>query len=249
MHSLTDPLATQLSREVQMQAARLVQDGFAESFRATLELSAADRHPAIDRVARGLTAWVAEARSDETSALRLGLLLGGLDQWGLAYSQVFGPEAMLGLSELVGILRSSAADGGLAAIESLERINGVQENALSFKADLRKAIHLAIWHSMIVEEDRERAIAMLQQLGGMLLQLVPAMPELGWIIVANTLADIQIRCLAHQLATFGLAQETTQLLFASLNQQLPPAERQKIMSAATQTVIAWQHSTRSTATH
>lgn len=249
MDTLNDPLAVQLPREIQMQAARSIQDGFAGAFRATLEMAGNERHKEIDRIARVLAAWAAEPKDDGVSALRLALLLSGLDQWGLAYSQVFGAEAMAGLTELVALLRASVSDNGLAALEAIERINATSENAFTFKAELRQAIHLALWHSMIVEADRDAAVAMLKQLGGMLLKLLTELPELGWIVIANTLADIQIRCLAHGLATEGLGQEMTQMLFASLEHELPLDERQKITPAATQIVIAWQHSTRTTATH
>jgi hypothetical protein len=247
MDTHIDPLAASLPREAQSEAARLVQDGFAASFRATLEMRARERSREIARIAGHLSAWAAQPTETVTQTLRLALLLSGLDQWGVAYSQVFGAEALAGLTDLLGLLRSSAADQGLAAIESIELIEAAQENAFTFKADLRRAIHLALWHSMIVEEGRDRAMVILKQVGGMLLQLLAEMPGLGWIIIANTLADIQIRCLAHQLATSGLGQEMTQTLFGSLNQQLPVDDRKRIMPAATQIVIAWQHSTRSTA--
>jgi len=249
MDQLTDPLAEKLPQETQIQAARLAQDGFSHAFRLTLEVSAAERHQPIAEAAKKLSDWAGETVDAERSALRLGLLLSGLDQWGLAYSQVFGATAMAGLSELVSGLRAAAHDGGIAGSEAVERINGEEACALSFKAELRKAIHLALWHSMIAEEEKKSATAVLTQLGGMMLALLQSMPNLGWIIVANTLADIQIRCLAHGLATTGLAQEMTQELFGALNQQLPPDQRGRIMAGATQTVIAWQQSTRHTTTH
>jgi hypothetical protein len=251
MDSLIDPLAAQLPRETQIQAARLAQDGFAHAFRLTLETPAAERQPAIISAVKKLNDWIIErnppgdANDDAQPALRAAMLLSGLDQWGLAYTQVFGAAAMAGLSELVGGLRVSAPD----ATEMIQRINDDQAAALSFKSELRKAIHLALWHSMIEDAQQESATATLQQLGGMMLRLVESMPDLGWIIVAHTLADIQIRCLAHQLATSGLAQEMTQALFGALNQQLPADQRSKIMAGATQTVIAWQQSTRNTTSH
>lgn len=248
MDQLTDPLAAQLPRETQIHAARLAQDGFAHAFRLTVETLSSERQQPIVAAVKKLNEWVNETGDGEQSALRLAMLLSGLDQWGLAYTQVFGAAAMAGLSELVAGLRATA-QGGDGATETIARINDDQASAFSFKAELRKAIHLALWHSMIEDEDRESATATLKQLGGMMLRLVEAMPDLGWIIVAHTLADIQIRCLAHQLATSGLAQEMTQELFGALNQQLPPDQRTKIMAGATQTVVAWQQSSRSTTTH
>lgn len=249
MDQLIDPLAAQLPRDIQIQAARLAQDGFTHSFRLTLETPTEKLQAAIAEAAKKLAEWACEPTDSKLSALRLGMLLGGLDQWGLAFSQAFGAAAMAGLSALVNELRASAADQGFAASESIEQINDVEANAFSFKAELRKSIHLALWHAMIAEEERESATGIAQQLGGMMLRLPESMPEFGWIIVAHTLADIQIRCLAHGLATSGLAQEMTQELFAALNQQLPAAQREKIMSGATQTVIAWQQSMHSKTNH
>jgi hypothetical protein len=249
MNQLIDPLADQLPRDVQIQAARLAQDGFAYSFRSTLETPAGERQKTIAEAAKKMYDWATESTDTEQSTLRLGLLLSGLDQWGVAYSQIFGAPAMAGLSELVSMLRAAAPDKGAAATESIEQINDVEARAFSFKAELRKTIHLALWHAMIEEENRENATDILRQLGGMMLRLLESAPEFGWIIIAHTLADIQIRCLAHGLATTGLGQEMTQELFGALNQQLPAEQRKKIMSGATQTVIAWQQSARSKASH
>ena len=248
MDQLTDPLAAQLPRETQMHAARLAQDGFAHAFRLTVETPAAERATQIVAAVKKLREWICESADHEQSALRSAMLLSGLDQWGLAYTQVFGAAAMAGLSELVTGLRAAAPDGEVAA-DMIQQISDDQASAFSFKAELRKSIHLALWHSMIEDTERESATAILKQLGGMMLRLVESMPDLGWIIIAHTLADIQIRCLAHQLATTGLAQEMTQALFGALNQQLPADQRTRIMAGATQTVIAWQQSTRSTTTH
>lgn len=248
MDQLTDPLAEILPHQTQMDAARHAQDGFAHAFRVTLETPASERPQAIAEAAKKLGNWINEPAEREQSALRAAMLLSGLDQWGLAYSEIFGAEAMAGLSALVGRLRA-ALPGDENSGDPLRQINDNQAAAFSFKAELRKAIHLALWHSMIAEEDRENAESILKQLGGMMLRLTESMPDLGWIIVAHTLADIQIRCLAHQLATTGLAQEMTQALFGALNLQLPPEQRKKIMAGATQTVIAWQQSNRSSTTH
>lgn len=247
MDQLTDPLADTLPRQTQTDAARLAQDGFAQAFRLTVETPTGERQQSLIETAQRLGSWINEPVEREQSALRAAMLLSGLDQWGLAYSEIFGAEAMGGLSALVGKLRAALPEGDGTG-NPIERINNSEASAFSFKAELRKAIHLALWHSMIAEEDRESATGILKQLGGMMLRLLESMPDLGWIIVAHTLADIQIRCLAHQLATTGLAQETTQKLFGALNRQLPPEQRQKIMAGATQTVIAWQQSTRGTTT-
>lgn len=247
MTQLTDPLADRLPRETQLQAARHIQDGFSLAFRLSIESLPQARHTAMAEAAERLKAWSAQTGDPPAQQLRTALILSGLDQWGLAYSQLFGASAMSGLSELVGFLRadSRAAD----ALSSIETIDGAEECAFSFKSELRRGIHLALWHAMIASEDREEATAILKHLGAMMLRLVESMPMLGWIVVANTLADIQIRCLEHGLAGTGVAQETTEALFGALNQQLPAEQRQKIMPAATRTVIAWQQSARDTTRH
>jgi hypothetical protein len=246
MDQLVDPLATQLPREIQIQAARLAQDGFARSFRLTLEMPVDEQQRHITETAKKLTEWTHQTTLPEQSTLCLAMILSGLDQWGLAFSQTFGATAMAGLSELVSQLRITA---GETVTTSIEQIDSSQAHAFTFKAELRKAIHLALWHAMIEEDDHESAAGILQQMGGMMLRLLDAMPDFGWIIVAHTLADIQIRCLAHGLATTGLPQKMTQELFGALNQQLPADQREKIMSGATQTVIAWQQSTRDKTKH
>jgi hypothetical protein len=249
MDQLIDPLAEQLPREDQIQAARLAQDGFAHSFRLTLETAAGKRQKAIAEAAKKLYAWAVEPADTVRSSLRMGMLLSGLDQWGVAYSQIIGAPAMAGLSDLVSLLRSATPDNGAAATESIAQMNDVEARAFTFKAELRKTIHLALWHAMIEEQDRENAKDILRQLGGMMLRLLESTPDFGWITIAHTLADIQIRCLVHNLATTGLGQEMTQELFGALNQQLPAEQIKKIMSGATQTVIAWQQSARSKTSH
>ncbi|HET7774894.1 MAG TPA: hypothetical protein VFK74_00845, partial [Azospira sp.] len=182
--------------------------------------------------------------------LRQAMLLSGLDQWGLAYAQVYGPAAMTGLSALVAGLRAGLDGAGETEGYQafFERLVHEEAAAFSFKADLRQAIHLALWHTMIATENRGEALQLLQQLGGMMLALPAAMPEYGWVILANTLADIQIRCLAHALAAEGLGQEMTQELFGALSKQLPEEKRQQVMGNAARTVLEWQRSNRSQGT-
>lgn len=242
---LNDPLIDLASRDTQLQAARLAQDAFAQSFRHTLELAAAERLQGIAETSRRLVEWASLAAGDGT-ALRQAMLLAGLDQWGIAYSRLFGAEAMLGLSELLSLLRAAFAKQAAAPSypEFIRRINDDEQAAFGFKAELQRNIQLALWHAMIAETDEASAMDILRQVGGMLLGQLETLPELGWMVVANTLADIQIRCLTHGLASEGLAQETTQELFGALNQQLPAEQRQRIMDSATQAVIAWQQSSK-----
>jgi hypothetical protein len=187
------------------------------------------------------------AASDEARALRQALLLSGLDQWGQAWSRAYGAGAMTGLSELLGKLRDTLDPVAEAAVQTaFTRLNADEASAFSFKAELHKSIAVALWHTLIAEEDRDSAATLASQLGGLLLGLQKAMPENGWIVAASALADIQIRCLAHNLAQEGLAQEMTQALFAAISQALSAEDRKRILGGAGQAVVAWQQAQRAT---
>jgi hypothetical protein len=155
---------------------------------------------------------------------------------------------MTGLSELLGVLRDALDPATEAAVQAaFARLDADEAGAFSFKAELKKSIFVALWHALIAEEDRDAATALAGQLGGLLLGTLQAMPQGGWVVVASALADIQIRCLAHELAKDGLAQEMTQQLFAALAQTLSAEDRQRIMGGAAQAVVAWQQAQRATA--
>ena len=244
MNTPVDSLEPTVARDAQEQAARLVQDAFAEIFRHTLESPQDERVAAVLKVSGQLAEWAAMADSDG-SAARRALLLAGLDQWGLAWSQAFGPAGTAGITALVGTLRDTmdvAQEGRCQAW--FERLNDEERCGFAFKVELRRGVHLALWHTMIASTERDEAIAVLRTLGGMMLGLIRLMPESGWRLVADALAHIQLRCLSHGLATEGLAQETTQELFAALSRDLPKDERDRIMAHANQAVIAWQRAAR-----
>lgn len=246
-----DTFAPLASRELQTYAARLVQDAFARLFRLSLEGSEAEWRAGAREIAVRAEEWIAAAeggRDGEAGILRRAMLLAGLDQWGLAYAQIFGPSAMAGLSELVGLLRDALDPAGegrcQAAFSALQDNEG---DAIDFKVGLRRDLHLAIWHAMIASEERDEAFAILSQLGGMMAALTRTMPEVGWRLVADALAHIQIRCLAHRLASDGLGQETTQALFGALSRELPKPQWEQIMAQATQAVLGWQEASRGAA--
>ena len=242
-----DDLAALAAPGVQKQAAHLAQDAFARVFRLTLKEDDAGRAQGVAELARGLHNWSAAGEGGDAQGLRLAMVMAGLDQWGLAYSQAFALQAIPGLSELLGALRTALdapAEARLA--RQFGAIEAVEGNAIDFKIDLRRGIHLALWHAMIASDEREQATAILAQLGGMLFALVEALPELGWRLVADALANIQIQCLAQGLASEGLAQETTQTLFAALASRLPGEQRDRIMAHASGAVIAWQQANRLT---
>ena len=244
MNTPFDALETTVARDAQEQAARLVQDAFVQIFRHTLESAQQERAAAVVTICAQLTEWAAMADA-EGAAARKALLLAGLDQWGLAWSQAFGPACMLGITALVGALRDTmdVAQEGRCQ-HWFARLNDEEGCGFAFKVELRRGIHLALWHAMIASGERDEAFAVLRTLGGLMVALTRQMPADGWRLVADALAHIQLRCLSHGLATEGIAQETTQALFSALSQELPKDERDRIMAHATQAVIAWQRAAR-----
>lgn len=232
--------------ETQLTAARSVQDAFSQTFRLTLESAGGDaRRSGIAALAPPLLDWCRMAADDEARALRHALLLAGLDHWGQTWSRCYGAGAMNGLSELIGLLRDALDPRAEAAVQAaLRRIDGDEAAAFGFKAEVHKSIAVALWHTLIADDNRDSAAGTAQQLGSLLLGLVRTMPENGWVIAASALADIQIRCLAHGLAQEGQAQEMTQQVFAALAQALPAEERKRILGGAGQAVLAWQQAQR-----
>jgi hypothetical protein len=240
-----DNLSGLAAPEVQRLAARMAQDAFTRIFRLTLDGDEAALQSAVVEIGARAGNWVRAAADDEARALRLALLVGGVDQWGLAYAQAFALTALPAVSVLLGGLRSAldAADDArfqraFAAVESVE------SNAIDFKMELRRNIHLALWHAMIACEDRDEAFAILAALGGMLVALAGHMPTLGWRLVADALANIQLRCLADAAASTDLARETTEGLFVALRQALPREVSEPMFAHANQAVIAWQQARR-----
>ena len=240
-----DTLAGTANPEVQRLAARMAQDAFTLIFRLTLEGDEAALQAAVAGMQERANNWARAAPGDDARALRLALLASGIDQWALAYGQAFRLAALPGVSILLGGMRSAldAADDArfqrqFAAIEAAEG------DAVDFKMELRRNIHLALWHAMIACDERDEARAILAALGGMLVALVGHMPTLGWRLVADALASIQLRCLADAAASTDLARETTEGLFVALRQALPREVSEPIFAQAHQVVIAWQQSRR-----
>jgi hypothetical protein len=240
-----DGLAGLAPPEVQRLAARMAQDAFTRIFRLGVERDAAALRAAVAEIGERARNWARAAPDDTARALRLALLVAGIDQWGLAYVQAFGLSAIPGLGALLGGLRSeldAAADARLQqAFAAIERAEG---DAVDFKMELRRNIHLALWHAMIACEDRDEAAVILAALGGMLVALVGRMPTLGWRLVADALAHIQLRCLNDAAAAEGLAAEMNGELFAALRRALPRERSEAILAHAGQAVIAWQRARR-----
>lgn len=240
-----DALAASASPDVQRQAARMAQDAFAQVFRLTVTSDDAGRREGVGKIGSQLANWARAGGDAEARSLRLALLVAGMDQWGLAYTQAFEIAALPGLTELLGDLRT-----GLDAVEEagFERqfaaVGAAETHAVDFKVELRRGIHLALWHAMIASEDEVEAKRILNSLGSMMLALIQTMPQVGWRLVADALAHIQIRCLAEALAGEGLARETTEGLFGALSQALPKEARDQVFAHSTQAVLAWQQARR-----
>lgn len=240
-----DSLVALASADVQKRAALLAQDAFAQVFRLSIGEDDSGRAAGVESLRSALANWVSAGGTDAARALRMALLLSGLDQWGLAYSRAFALQAIPGLTELVGGLRTALDPRDDAQMQlQFAAVESCEGNAVDFKIELRRTIHLALWHAMIASEDREQATAILSQLGGMMFVLVKGMPQLGWRLLADALAHIQIQCLAHGLAADGLARETTMSLFAALHQELPADRRDLVMAHSSRAVIAWQQANR-----
>lgn len=240
-----DPLATLVDADGQRQAARLAQESFARVFRLSVAEPDEVRHRGVSQLRNDLVDWVARAEEEDARALRMALLLSGMDQWGLAWTQAFGLVAIPGLTELIGALRTGLdASAEARFLRQFEAIAAAEENAIDFKVELRRGVHLALWHSSIVTEDRDEALRLAAQLGSQLLALARDMPLAGWRLVADALAFIQIRCLADGLAADGIGQEATQALFGALARELPKDSRDLVMAHAARAVMAWQQANR-----
>ncbi len=236
-----DRLAARIPPDMQRHAARMAQDAFTQIFRLTLSGDPAAVDLGVANMEPLCRNWARVATDDESRALRLALLVAGMDQWGLAYSQAFGLTAIPGLTALLGTLRNSldvTADARFQ--QQFAAIEAAESDAVDFKMELRRNIHLALWHAMIACESMDEAVPIQKTLGALMRVLVERMPQLGWRLVADALAHIQIRCLADGAAAVGLAQESNEQFFQSLRQSLPRDQSEAIFAHANRATIAWQ---------
>jgi hypothetical protein len=77
-----------------------------------------------------------------------------------------------------------------------------------------------------------------------MLALTRRMPQLGWRLLADALASMQIRLLGTKKPVGRMAEEATQQLFAALRQNLPPEQYQAILVLSGQALLAWQQARR-----
>jgi hypothetical protein len=240
-----DQLAVIAPQDIQRLAARMAQDTFAGIFRLTLNGSDKEMEEALTEVEPRCFNWCQAGSTNEAKALRMALLITGIDQWGLAYSQTFGLNAIPGVTSLLGQLRARLEPQADALfLQFFSQIDSIETDAVDFKVEVRRSIHLALWHAMVACEKEAEAQQVLKCLGGMMLVLDEKMPQLGWRLLADALASIQISLLSETIAASALAQETTQQLFEALRQALPKERFQSILAYSGQAVLAWQQSRR-----
>lgn len=239
-----DPLAALADTECQRLAARLAQDAFAAVFRMAVAPDSDAEAGALGELAGRCHNWSQAGADDDARALRLALLINGLDAWGLAYTQAFQLQAIPALTALIGGLRTrldATADARFQ--QQFAALTGNEFAAVDFKVELRRSIHLALWHAMAACETAEQAEGLVRPLGSLLLGLNEQMPELGWRLIADALASIQISLLADAAAS-AMAQDGTQQLFAALRHALPAERYQAILAHSGQAVVAWQQARR-----
>jgi hypothetical protein len=241
-----DHLAVLVPSDDQRLAARMAQDAFTMIFRLTFAADAGKLSAALADVDSRCDRWCQAGAGPEEQALRRALLIGGLDQWGIAYSQAFELAAIPALTMLVSGLRNrldAAADARFQ--HYFKRIQEVEGDAIDFKIELRRKIHLALWLAITACEDEAEAQRIIQALGSLMLALARRMPQLGWRLLADALAGIQIRLLDAPEGADDLAQENTRKLFAALRANLPAEQYAAILAGSRQAVFAWQQSRRS----
>ncbi|KAB2928824.1 MAG: hypothetical protein F9K30_00310 [Dechloromonas sp.] len=239
----TDQFAALADTETQRLAARMAQDAFAGAFRLAVAADEAADQGALGEAAARCFNWCQAAGSDEARALRLALLVSGMDQWGLAYTQAFRLQAIPDLTVLIGGLRTRLDAGADARFQQyFAAINEDEAAVIDFKIALRRAIHLALWHAMAACETSEQVGGIVQALGSMMLGLNGKMPTLGWRLLADALASMQISLLTGGVPP--MAAEGTQQLFAALQHALPGERYQAIMAYSTQAVLGWQQAQR-----
>ncbi|MGE5945098.1 MAG: hypothetical protein ACM35F_00170, partial [Betaproteobacteria bacterium] len=125
-------------------------------------------------------------------------------------------------------------------------LEAVESDALDFKVELRRSIHLALWHAMGACTDKALAQRITEALGSLMVALAGRMPDHGWRLLADALASIQMRLLSDASAASETAQQNTLKLFEALRRNLPAEQYQAILAHSGQAVVAWQRSRRTT---
>ncbi len=243
-----DQLASLANADTQRLAARMAQDVFAGIFRQSVSVDAAPDLGLLGELAGHCYHWCQGSEDESGRVLRLALLISGLDQWGLAYTQAFKLDAIPSLTALIGGLRTrlDARDDNRFQ-QFYEHIERVESDAFEFKVELRRSIHLALWHAMAASETAGEVESVAQVLGSLMLALNERMPVLGWRLLADALASIQIGLLSGPAPASALAEEGTRQLFVSLRHALPTDRYQAILAHSGQAVVAWQQARQAAA--
>ena len=240
-----DQLAAIAPQDTQRLAARMAQDVFAAVFRLSLDGEAKSLDGSLSRIESGAFNWCRACDNTNASALRFALLISGIDQWGLAYSQTFGLNSIPAVTALLGNLRHRLSPDEDALFQHFfSQIAEFETDALDFKIELRRSIHLALWHAMAACDDHNESRQIMQSLGGLMVALDEKMPQIGWRLLADSLASIQISLLADTAGISTQAQESTQALFEALRHALRKEQFQSILAYSGQAVLAWQQSRR-----
>jgi len=226
----------------------MAQDVFTGIFRQAFEPETTDLGQTLQTVEGRCSNWCQAAEGEEAQALRLALLISGLDQWGLAYTQSFNLTAMPALSALIGALRSRQDARADARFQFyFSQIEAIEADAVDFKIELRRAIHMALRHAMALSEEEADADRMLQSLGNLMLALNDRMPTLGWRLLADTLAHIQSRLLDADTPRLTVACDKPLLSWVMEYASGRGWQLQVAQTGGRSSVLAWQQARRAAA--
>lgn len=240
-----DQLAALASPEIQRQAASSVQDAFARLMQLTVDGDQKAANDGVVMLTNMARNWARAAGTPDAAGLRLAMLIAGLDQWGMAYSRMFGLTAIPALTEMIGMLRAALDPVEDAHFQrQYAALDAVETDAIDFKIALRRGLHQALWASMLSTDDEASAFGLADGLGSLMLALTRSMPQHGWRLLADALAHMQIRQLSEGLAASGVAAQANQRLFESLLQALPTDQRRAVQAYATQAVMGWHSAQR-----
>ena len=240
-----DQLAAIAPQGTQRLAAHMAQDAFATVFRLSLDGENKSLNDALSRLETASCNWCKAGESSNASALRFALLISGIDQWGLAYSQTFGLNSIPGVTALLGSIRNRFSPEEDYLFQNFfSQIAEIETDAVDFKIELRRSIHLALWHAMAACESRDESRQIMQSLGGLMVALDEKMPRIGWRLLADSLASIQISLLTNAAESSAQAQKSTEELFEALRQALRKEQFQAILAYSGQAVLGWQQSRR-----
>lgn len=242
-----DALAGLISPALQKEAANLAQDGFTRVFRLLTEGDESAAELGLSVIETRARGWAFDGQEGDAALMRLALLVSGLDQWGIALTQALSLQALPGLTALLGNLRMPLdAQAGARFEQLFADVEAREENAIDFKMELRRGIHLALWHAIAASDDEAERTQLIQRLGSQMLSMTQNMPTWGGHLLADSIAHIQLRLLSATQAD-AVAEAATSELFGALQQALGQAQGRTIFGQAAQLVLAYQSAQRTAA--